>query len=165
MANNHKKKINGRIWSVAKGVAVYVLIALASLFFFYSFSEKPEPQNLVPISQIIYDIKDQKIEKITLEKDRVTAKLKNEDKNISARKEEGESIYKILESSGVDPKTVTIEIKDTSMQDAWMGILGALLPVILMVVLFFFIFRQAREGAHGIFSFAQSRARLFTKDS
>jgi len=71
-------------------VAVYVLIALASLFFFYSFSAKPEPQNLVPISQIIFDIKDDKVEKITLEKDRITAKLKGEDKNISARKEEGE---------------------------------------------------------------------------
>ncbi|MBI2040438.1 ATP-dependent metallopeptidase FtsH/Yme1/Tma family protein [Candidatus Microgenomates bacterium] len=112
MANNHKKKLNGRMWSVAKGVAVYVLIALATLFFFYSFSEKPDTQNLVPISQIISDIKEGKVEKITLEKDRVTAKMKDEDKTFSSRKEEGESIYKILESSGVDPKSITIEIKE-----------------------------------------------------
>ncbi|MBI4036601.1 ATP-dependent zinc metalloprotease FtsH [Candidatus Daviesbacteria bacterium] len=165
MANGKKKLNHKRLWSITKGVAIYVLIALASLIFFYSFAGPPQPQNQVPISQIIQDIKDKKIDKIILEGDKIQAKLKDADEKIVSRKEEGESIYKILESSGVDPKEVTIEVKDISMQQAWVNILGAFLPVILMVVLFFFIFRQAREGAQGIFSFAQSRAKLFTKDA
>lgn len=159
-----KKRLNNKYLNILKGIAVYALIGLAVLIFFYQVSGgATQLGNEVPISQIISDIKDQKVEKLTLEGTRVTAEMKNHDK-VSARKEEGESIYKILEASGVDPKSVTIEVKDTSIQQAWLGVLGAILPIVLMVAFFFLIFRQAREGAQGIFSFAQSRAKLFTQD-
>ena len=166
MVNGRKKLNNNKLLSVIKGVVVYILIATAALVFFYQMSGGPSSQtNEVPISQIIQNVKDQKIENLVVEGNKITAKLKNETEPLHSRKEEGESIYKILESSGVDPKSVTIEIKDLSMQQAWIGIISAILPVLLLVGLMFFLFRNAREGAQGIFSFAQSKARLFTKDS
>ena len=118
----------------------------------------------MPISQIISDVKDGKASKLSLEGDKVVAEIKNSDQKLTARKESGESIYKILESSGVDPKTVTIEVKDLSIQQAWVGILSAILPILLLVGLMFLLFRNAKEAGGGIFSFAQSKARLFTKD-
>ena len=154
-----------KLLGVLKGVAAYILIAAAALIFFYNISNGvPNPENEVPISKIITDIKESKVEKISLEGDRINAKLKNEDKIVASRKEPGESIYKILESSGVDPKTVTIEVKDLSLREAWTSVLGAILPIVFMLGLFFLIFRQAKDAGQGIFSFAQSRARLFTKD-
>ncbi|MBI2019461.1 ATP-dependent metallopeptidase FtsH/Yme1/Tma family protein [Candidatus Daviesbacteria bacterium] len=164
---NGKRKINvgKKIFPVFKGLIVYVLIALAALIFFYQISGGPSTSsNDVPISQIIQDTKDGKIQKITLEGDKVTAEVKDSDQKLSSRKEEGESIYKILESSGVDPKSVTIEVKDLSLQQAWVGVLSAVLPILILVGLMFLLFRNAREGAQGIFSFAQSRARLYSKD-
>ena len=161
-----KIKVNKRLFAIFKGLAVYVLIAVAALIFFYQISGGPTQSGTdVPISQIINDIKDNKVQKVSLEGDKVTAEIKNSDTKLTSHKEAGESIYKILESSGVDPKSVTIEVKDLSMQQAWIGILSAVLPILLLVGLMFFLFRNAREGAQGIFSFAQSRARLFTKDS
>ncbi len=165
MANGKRRiNLNKRIISVIKGVAVYLLIAFAALMFFYQVSGTPTSSNDVPISQIIKDVKEGKVTKISLEGDKVVAEIKDSDQKLSSRKESGESIYKILESSGVDPKGVTIEIRDLSMQQAWIGIISAILPILLLVGLMFFLFRNAREGAQGIFSFAQSRARLFTKD-
>lgn len=166
MANGKRKiNFNKRMWALFKGLAIYALIALAALIFFYQVSGGPDlPGNEVPISEVINKIKDGKIEKITLESNKVIVKLKDSDDQLLSRKEEGESIYKILESSGVDPAKVVIEIKDLSMQQAWIGVLSAILPVLLLVGLMFMLFRNAREGAQGIFSFAQSRARLFTKD-
>ncbi|TSC66711.1 MAG: cell division protease FtsH [Microgenomates group bacterium Gr01-1014_80] len=167
MANGRKKfvKLPQNRWTaILKGAAMYILIAFAALIFFYQLSGGPQLGNEVPISQIIKDIKEERIEKISLEGDRITAKLKGEEKPVVARKEGGESIYKILESSGVDPKSVTIEVKDTSIQQAWFSVLGAILPIVLMVGFFFLVFRQARDAGQGIFSFAQSKARLFTKD-
>lgn len=166
MANGKRRfKLNKQLMSFLKGLAVYALIAFAALIFFYQVSGGPSTLgNEVPISQIIRDIKDGKVEKVTLEGDKVTASIKNSDQKLISRKESGESIYKILESSGVDPKTVTIEVRDLSLQQAWVGILSAILPILLLVGLMFLLFRNAREGAQGIFSFAQSRARLFTKD-
>ncbi|MDZ4209822.1 MAG: ATP-dependent zinc metalloprotease FtsH [Candidatus Curtissbacteria bacterium] len=167
MANGKKKiHLNKRLWGVAKGTIVYILIAVAALVFFYQVSGGPSTSGTeVPISQIVNDTKDGKIQKISLEGDKITAEVKNSDQKLTSHKEAGESIYKILESSGVDPKTVTIEIKDLSIQQAWIGILSAVLPILILVGLMFFLFRNAREGAQGIFSFSQSRAKLFTKDS
>ena len=91
--------------------------------------------------------------------------MKDSDQKLTSRKEEGESIYKILESSGVDPSKVSIEVKDLSLQQTWVSVLGAVLPIILMVGFFLLIFRQAKDAGQGIFSFAQSRAKLFTKDA
>lgn len=166
MANGKKRfNLNKRILGLIKGILVYMLIAFAALTFFYQVSGGPTTDgNNVPISQVASDIKDNKVSKVTVEGDKVTADLKNGDQKVSAHKEAGESIYKILESSGVDPKSVTIEIKDLSIQQAWIGVISAILPVILLVGLMFFLFRNAREAGQGIFNFAQSKARLFTKD-
>ncbi len=166
MANGKRKiNLNKRIWAIVKGLAIYVLIALSALIFFYQVSGNPTQQNEVPISQVINEVKNGKVEKISIEGDRLTAKVKDSEEPLFSHKESGESIYRILESSGVDPQNVTIEIKDLSLRDAWIGVISAILPVLLLVGLMFFLFRNAREAGSGIFSFAQSRAKLFTKDA
>jgi cell division protease FtsH len=171
MANGKKNRLlktpklpKNKFTSVLKGVSMYVLIALAALIFFYNLSGNSLPNNDVPISQVVNDIKDGKVEKVIIEGNKLTANLKDSDQNMTSRKEDADSFYKILESSGVDPKTVVIEVKDLSMQQAWFGILGAVLPILLLVGLMFLMFRQARDAGQGIFSFSQSKARLFTKD-
>ncbi|MBI2020841.1 ATP-dependent zinc metalloprotease FtsH [Candidatus Daviesbacteria bacterium] len=165
MANGKRKlKLDKKLMAFLKGLAIYALIALAALIFFYQVSGPPAQGNEVPISQIINGIKDQKVEKISLEGNKVIAEVKGSEEKLVSRKEEGESIYKILESSGVDPKEVIIEVKDLSLQQAWVGIISAILPILLLVGLMFLLFRNAREAGQGIFSFAQSKARLFTKD-
>ena len=169
MANGKRRvnlnKLNKKLFPILKGLIVYILIALAALIFFYQVSGGPSTSSSeVPISQIVSDAKEGKIQKISLEGDKITAEVKNSDQKLTSQKEAGESIYKIFESAGVDPKLVTIEVKDLSIQQAWIGILSAVLPILILVGLMFFLFKNAREGAQGIFSFAQSRARLFTKD-
>ncbi|MBU1031803.1 ATP-dependent metallopeptidase FtsH/Yme1/Tma family protein, partial [Patescibacteria group bacterium] len=156
MANGKRKiNLNKKIWAITKGLIVYVLIAVAALIFFYQVSGRSSTPDSseVPISQIVNDIKDGKIGKIALEGDKITVEVEGSDQKLTSRKEAGESIYKILESSGVDPKSVTIEIKDLSWQQAWVGILSAVLPILILVGLMFLLLRNARGGAQGIFSF------------
>src|SRR3989338_405583 len=165
MANGKRRiNLNKKILSFLKGLAVYLLIATAALIFFYQVSGGPVSSSEVPISQVINEVRDNKIQKIILEGDKVTAEVKNSDQKLISHKEAGESIYKILESSGVDPKSVTIEVRDLSIQQAWIGIISAILPVIILVGLMFLLFRNAREAGQGLFSFAQSRAKLYSKD-
>lgn len=148
-----------------KGLGVYILVGLIALIFFVNLSGGLNTNKEVAISQIVSDIKDTKVEKLTVEGDKVIALYKQNKTIVEAHKEPGESIYQILKNSDIDPKKVQIEIKDISFQQAWLGIIGTVLPIIVMIVFFFFIFRQAREGAQGIFSFGQSRAKIFSKDS
>lgn len=154
-----------RFLSVIKGIGVYILIALAALIFFAGLSGGGRTGDEVPLSQIITDIKEGKVEKINLEGEKVIAVYKEKGKTVSSRKESGESIYQVLKNSDVDPKLITIEVKDISWQTAWLSVLGTILPIVVMIIFFALIFRQARDAGQGIFSFGQSRARLFTKDS
>lgn len=154
-----------RLSSILKSLAVYALIGISVLMLLASLSGGLNKGQEIPLSQVISDIKDEKVEKINLEGDKIQVDYKEEGKVSISRKESGESIYQVLKNSDIDPKSVTIEVLDTSWQQAWLSILGTILPIIVMVIFFFIIFRQAREGAQGIFSFGQSRARIFNKDA
>ncbi len=165
-------KSSNKLIGLIKGLGVYLLIGLAALIFFAGLQGNSSSKDEAPISQVVSDVKDQLVQKIVVEGDKVEVTYRGDiqddakkGKVVTARKEAGESIYQILEASQVDPKTVAVEVKDISWQQGWISLLGTLIPVILMIVFFLLIFRQARDAGQGIFSFGQSRARLFNKDA
>lgn len=167
MANgkNGKKNTPKKVFNGLRDLAVYALIGLAALIFFVNLSGGGNKGNEIPISQVVTDVKDNKVEKLTVEDSQVTVKYKEGDKVATSRKEAGQSIYEVLKDAGVDPKTVAIEVKDTSWSQAWLGILGTVLPIALMIGFFFLIFRQAKDAGSSIFAFGQSKARVFSKDA
>src|SRR3989338_11462456 len=104
MANGRKKFPQTRLVNLLKGIGVYVLVGLAALLFFTNLSGGTSGGgDQVPISKIVTDIKDGKVDKLELENERIVVFYKGDNKQVISRKEAGESIYKILESSGVDP--------------------------------------------------------------
>ncbi|MCR4325108.1 MAG: ATP-dependent zinc metalloprotease FtsH [Candidatus Curtissbacteria bacterium] len=147
-----------------RGFLIYAVLGLLLLSFFI-FSSNPVSQfsSAEPISKVINDVRDQKAQRIEVDGDNVIVQLKD-GATYTARKEEGASIYSILESAKVDPSKTAITVKNRAFSQAWISILSLVLPLGLMLVFFFFIFRQAREGASSVFSFGQSRAKQFTKD-
>lgn len=116
-----------------------------------------------PITTVITDVKDGKIERIEVEDTRLRITYKD-GTEVTARKEPNDSVVKLLEASGVDPKSVEIKVRDLSSGQLWLSIIGNILPIVLMVLFFFFLFRQARGAQDSIFSFGQSKARIWTKD-
>lgn len=168
-SGNPKNGKNGKkqspINSILRGAGMYALIGLAALIFFASLFNGGDTSKQAPISQIVTDVKDNKVDKLVVEGDKVTANYKEQGKTLEAHKEAGSSIYDVLKNSDVDPKAVQIEVKDLSWQQGWVGLLGTILPIALMVGFFFLILRQAKDAGQGIFAFGQSKARLFTKDS
>lgn len=177
LPNPFKTKKNGNqknsLMGFMKGLGIYLLIGFAALIFFASISGGVRNNDEVAISEVIRDIKDQKVDRLIIEGEKVTVNYKKElpqdkekeGKIIVARKEPGEAVSQLLKNSEIDPKSVNIEIRDTSWQQSWLSLLGTLLPIIIMVGFFLLIFRQAKDAGQGIFSFGQSKARLFTKDA
>lgn len=147
-----------------RGYAIYAALGIL-LFVFFAVTSNPADRFLPtePISTVINDVKGDRVQDIEIDGDKLSIRLKDGKVYIS-RKEDQESLFNAFQASGVDPTKVQINVKDKSVSDAWLAILTTFLPLVIIFAFFFFIFRQAREGASSVFSFGQSRAKQFSKD-
>ena len=146
-----------------KRIVIWLVVMFIVLPFLFSMLAGPIPVDKVGISQLLSDIKENKIEKIEVEEERLLIQYKDKEGLLESRKELGESFVEILDRAGIDPTTVNFENKDTSAAKSWSNILEILLPVVLTGLIFFFVFRQVRGSQDGIFSFGKSKAKLFIK--
>ncbi|MBI4091631.1 MAG: ATP-dependent metallopeptidase FtsH/Yme1/Tma family protein [Candidatus Levybacteria bacterium] len=119
--------------------------------------------NNIPISKLVSDIKDKKVEDVTITDSKIEISYKNGGKAVS-HKEVDTSLYEILKNAGIDPQTIKINVRDEASVNAWINILSSFLPVLLIIAFFYFIFRQARGAQENIFSFGSSRGKTFNKD-
>lgn len=117
-----------------------------------------------PLSTLLQDAKSGEVKKVEVIDTKLLATYKD-GKIYSINKESQDSFYKTLTDSGVDPKTIEIDIKDTTGGAIWTSLISNVLPLVLMVVFFLFLIRQARGAQDNLFSFGQSRAKLFSKDT
>lgn len=120
-----------------------------------------ETQN-VPLSQVISDVDNERIEEIIVSDNSLEIKYKDGKEAVS-NKEPGASLYEILQNSEVDSSKTKITIKDNSGMNVAVGILTAFLPILIIIAFFYFVFRQARGAQENIFSFGGSKAKAFNK--
>jgi cell division protease FtsH len=64
----------------------------------------------------------------------------------------------------VDIDNLNIVVKDTQGSVGLFTFLGNIIPALLMVAFFIFLFRQAKGAQDSVFSFGQSRAKRFSRD-
>ncbi len=147
---------------------IYLLLFIAIIaMVVYSFGQRATSSE-VSINQLAADIKASKVTKIEGDEDRLQVTYKDLTESIST-KESSATLVEQLLALGVtedqlDPAKVKILIKPPS---AWLGVftaLGYILPFILLIGAFFFIFRQAQGSNNAAMSFGKSRARMFTGD-
>jgi len=146
-----------------KNIVLGILILFLVLSMLGSLSGSNGTLTEKPLTTVITDIKEKKVEKVEVEEEKLTVTYKDGKKFVS-RKEPQESLFKMLESSDVDPKSIEINVNNFNLGAVWVNILSNILPLVLTVVFFLFLFRQARGAQDNIFSFGQSKARIFNKD-
>ena len=144
---------------------VYFFLFLFVAFIFMSFSQNStsSENKTVPLSQIIQDVKNGKVTQIDVSGTKITAMEKGGD-TVQSFKEPSADLYQVFNDAGVSLNKTKVTVKDDTTLNNWVGILGSVLPVLLMVVFFYFIFRQARGAQENIFSFGRSEAKVFSKD-
>lgn len=144
-----------------------IFIGLFILFIFFSLIGSIAGQNGVypekPLSTVITDVKAGKVSAIEVEDTKLTVNYKDGTK-VTSHKESQESMVKLLEDSGASASAVAITVKDTSTAALWASIISTVLPLVLTVLFFLFLFRQARGAQDNLFSFGQSKARIWNRD-
>ncbi|UZE93320.1 MAG: ATP-dependent zinc metalloprotease FtsH [Candidatus Nealsonbacteria bacterium] len=141
---------------------LFIFLTISALFslFFQPLKEIKE----LSITQLIEDINQDKVEKITVSGDEIEAIYKDE--TIAKSKKEPEaSLFESLINYGVEKEKLVqlkVDIKERGGNWSWLGpVLFSVLPVLLFGVFFWMIFRQAKSGAMQAFDFTKAKARLF----
>jgi len=145
--------------------AFFIFFILLFLFFAYRSISKEVNQTLPEksITSAVQDIKDQKVKRVEIVDNKVLLFYKNDSLGVSY-KEPSDSFLKTLRDAGVNPNNTQVVVKDTQGSNGLINFLSNVIPTILMVGFFIFLFRQARGAQDSVFSFGQSRAKRFNKD-
>jgi cell division protease FtsH len=143
--------------------AVATLIVISLLFSIFATPAKA-PTNL-SLSQVATDINAGTIQKIQVNGDELDITMKD-GSSAMAQKEVEAGLTDSLKNFGVDPtalQSVDVEVVNQSGWAYWAGLLLPDLATLLIIgVIFWFMFRQARSGVNQAFSFGRSNLRLST---
>ncbi|MBI4153421.1 ATP-dependent metallopeptidase FtsH/Yme1/Tma family protein [Candidatus Woesebacteria bacterium] len=151
-----KLKIN--LWTILLGF--FVLLFFLPLFF--SAVDMKGSNEKLDLSQALTDIKEEKVEKILVENERIILTYKTGEAKYTV-KEPNQNFSDLLDKADIDPTKVNYSVIDQALTKVFGEILSIVLPLGLMAAFFFFILRAQSRGAQDIFSFGRSRAKLFAK--
>jgi len=164
---NHRKQktVKVKIKTSWKNILIYAFLFLFAMFVFTGINNNQSSGDTktIPLSQVVSDVKENKVTQIEVSENKLV--LKEGNNTFQSFKETGANVYQIFKDAGVDLNKTKIIIKDETGLNNWLNIISSVLPILLMVAFFYFIFRQARGAQENIFSFGKSSAKLFSKDT
>lgn len=140
---------------------LYILLGVLFLPFLISLITGGN-SNQISVSQMVQDVRDQKVKKIEVAGSQLRVWYGDDSMRV-ARKEEGQELATILRNANIDVTAVDIEVENLSAGEIFWQVVINVLPIGLMLVFFFLIFRQARGSQDGIMGIGRSKAKVFVK--
>jgi len=125
--------------------------------------------NVLTINQVADEVKKGNVVRIIEEENKLTVVLQSGVEKTSNKESEATLVDQLI-ALGVSPeelnpeKGIGVEIKAPSTFSGVLNALFYILPFLLLVGAFFYIFRQAQGSNSAAMSFGKSRARMFTGD-
>ncbi len=142
--------------------AVATLFIVAVLFSF--FATPGEKIKDFTLDQLVAKINAGQVAKIAINGNSLDIELKDGSKAV-AKKETEAGLTETLKNLGLDTRLlqdVSIEVQEESGTRFWLGILiPTLLPIIVIVAIFWTVLRQAKGGANQAFTFGRANLKLF----
>ncbi len=157
------KRIEVKMKFNLRRMLLWFLVLLMFAPLLYSLLGDLSKKQEVALTQVVEDIKQERVEKIKVSGSDLEVVYRDEEQPRVSRIEERGTLTEVLQRAEVDLSKVEIEVADQSMSRMWIDILGTVLPLVLMGVFFLFLVRQARGAQDGILGFGRSKAKLFSK--
>lgn len=149
---------------------VTVILVLLMLVVFYSFvAENRAQREEISISQLANDISAGRVMQVIVDGDNLEIHYDVKGEVVKrAKKEEGAPLTDTLVNYGVTPdklNNVAVLIKSPNGLGFWiLNLAPFLLPLIVVIVIAWFITRQVRGAGMQAFTFGQSKARIILPD-
>jgi cell division protease FtsH len=147
-----------------------ILAVVVFLFFltlvFSAFLDTGSTPTVLTLDQLATKVSAGEVASITVNGDAITATLSDGTK-ATAQKETEVGLSQTFTNYGVSAdalRKVALTVEDPSGAQYWMSILiPTLIPLIIMVAVFWWFFRQARTGANQAFTFGKANLKLFAQ--
>ena len=146
-----------------------LLFGVIIVLVFMQFMQQPNQQEPLTINELAHDIQIGEVSRIDVAEDDSLLVVYNAGTERESRKEANTTLVEQLLALGVTAdqlsfENVKINITSPSALVKIFNVLAYLLPVILLSIVFWFVFRQAQGSNNAAISFGKSRARMFTGD-
>ena len=149
---------------------IYLLLFSAIIVMvFFTFNQQAMDSSEISFNQLAEDIKAGKVDTITEDDSYLQITYKDSDVVKTSSKDPNTPLIAQLLELGVtseelSAQNITIDIKLPSPMMEIISIASYILPFLILIGLFFFIFRQAQGNNNAAMSFGKSRARMFSGD-
>ena len=148
---------------------IYILLFIAIItMVFFTVNNQNNIDEEIPINRLAADIKNGEVEKIIEDDSNLEITYKNGKIKLS-NKDPLTPLIDQLVALGVAPEDltsedITVDIKLPSPLLGIVSIASYILPFLLLIGMFWFIFRQAQGSNNAAISFGKSKARMFSGD-
>ncbi|PJA47311.1 cell division protein FtsH [Candidatus Uhrbacteria bacterium CG_4_9_14_3_um_filter_36_7] len=147
---------------LSKNIVLFLLAIVILAALFSSFRMDADKPMQVGIQTLIQKIENGEVETIAVSGDEITMTLKD-GSLAKTQKESGEPLSTLLTNYGVSPQTlqtVDIRVENESSRAYLLSILlPSLIPLILLILIFWFMIRQLQGANNRALSFGQSGAK------
>ena len=149
---------------------IYLLLFSSIIvMIFFTVNQQSPDSTEIPINELAQDIIAGKVDTITEDDSYIEITYKNSDVVKTSTKDPSTPLIAQLVELGVTPEqlsaeNITIDILLPSPLLAIISVASYVLPFVILIGLFFFIFRQAQGNNNTAMSFGKSRARMFSGD-
>ena len=149
---------------------IYILLFIAIIaMVFFTVNQQSGGTEEIPINKLATDIQAGKVKSIIEDESRLEITYRETDAIRTSTKDLNSSLVSQLIELGVTPEdlsadNITIDIRLPSPLLGIVSIASYILPFLVLIGLFWFIFRQAQGNNSAAMSFGKSKARMFSGD-
>ncbi len=148
-------------------IYILLLIAIVSILV-YGNNTRSGNTGLVTINELAQSVSSGQVAKIITSENELQITYTDGSQKLSQKEPNGTLVDQLLALGVTSDQLLSDKIKiDIKPPSQWLGVftaLGYILPAILLVGAFYFIFRQAQGSNSAAMSFGKSKARMFTGD-
>lgn len=137
---------------------VYLLVILGILWAVSYFAQTPVDTSEISYSSFLQKVESKEVASVVIDRDQITGKLAD-GKDFKTVAPADPALVQNLRAAGVE---ITAEKAD---QSTWWGtLLSSILPIILILGIWFFIMQQSQGGGNRVMNFGKSRAKMMGEE-
>jgi cell division protease FtsH len=148
-------------------IIYFLLIVAIGAMLYVGFRQDSNAPQPLTINQVAQSIQSGDVARVIIQSDTQIHIVYKSGKEADSNKESSATLVDQLVSLGVtpaqlSPNNVIIEVQPPSPWAGILTLLGYILPFVVMLIIFWFIFRQAQGSNNAAMAFGKSRARMFS---